>query len=257
MTLPRKNRMPLALALVLALCSVSACAEVPVYKVHVINTYPHDPDAFTQGLVAYNGELFEGTGRNGQSSLRRVALETGEILQRRNLGSRYFGEGITIMGERIYQLTWQSQLGFVYDRASFDLQKTFFLPGEGWGITHDGTHLIVSDGTATLRFLDPGTQSEVKRVQVTEDGVPVERLNELEYIDGEVWANVWYTDTIVRIDPVSGNIVSKLDLSGLHQSASTEDVLNGIAWDAAAQRLFVTGKLWSALYEVEVVESGE
>jgi glutaminyl-peptide cyclotransferase len=249
--------MPLALALVLALCSVSACAEVPVYKVHVINTYPHDPDAFTQGLVAYNGELFEGTGRNGQSSLRRVALETGEILQRRNLGSRYFGEGITIMGERIYQLTWQSQLGFVYDRASFDLQKTFFLPGEGWGITHDGTHLIVSDGTATLRFLDPGTQSEVKRVQVTEDGVPVERLNELEYIDGEVWANVWYTDTIVRIDPVSGNIVSKLDLSGLHQSASTEDVLNGIAWDAAAQRLFVTGKLWSALYEVEVVESGE
>jgi glutaminyl-peptide cyclotransferase len=246
--------LPQVLAALLALGSIAACAEVPVFTARVVNTFPHDPDAFTQGLVALNGELYEGTGRNGQSSLRRVALETGDVLQRRNLGPLYFGEGITIMGERIYQLTWQSQLGFVYDRASFDLQKTFLLPGEGWGITHDGTHLIVSDGTADLRFLDPQTQAEVKRVAVTEDGMPLDRLNELEYIDGEVWANVWYTDFIVRIDPATGNVVSKLDLSGLHMQRGADDVLNGIAWDAATDRLFVTGKLWSALYEIELVD---
>lgn len=234
-----------------------AVAAVPIATVEVVHEYPHDPDAFTQGLVVFDGELYEGTGRNGESSLRRVALDTGEVLQRRNLGSRYFGEGITIMNERIYQLTWQSQLGFVYDRASFDLQKTFFLPGEGWGITHDGTHLIVSDGTAQLRFLDPETQKEVKRITVTEDGLPLNRLNELEYIDGEVWANVWYTDFIVRIDPQTGRINSKVDLSGLHPTRGADDVLNGIAWDAEAQRLFVTGKLWSALYEVEIVEPAE
>jgi glutamine cyclotransferase len=240
-------------AALLSLGSIAACAEVPVATVRVVNTYPHDPNAFTQGLVMLNGELFEGTGRNGESSLRRVALVTGELLQRRNLGQLYFGEGITIMNDRIYQLTWQSQLGFVYDRATFDLQKTFFLPGEGWGITHDGTNLIVSDGTAQLRFLDPDTQQEVKRITVTEDGLPVNRLNELEYIDGEVWANVWYTDFIVRIDPATGDIKSKLDLTGLHPPRGADDVLNGIAWDASAQRLFVTGKLWSSLYEVEVV----
>ncbi len=243
-----------ALAALLILGSVGACAEVPVSTVRVVNTYPHDPAAFTQGLVVLNGELFEGTGRNGESSLRRVALETGEVLQRRNLGVRYFGEGLTLMNERIYQLTWQSQIGFVYDRASFDLQKTFFLPGEGWGITHDGTHLIVSDGTSTLRFLDPETQAEVKKVTVTEDGTPLDRLNELEFVNGEVWANVWYTDFIVRIDPATGSVVGKLDLGGLHTQRGSDDVLNGIAWDAAAERLFVTGKLWSSVYEVEVVE---
>jgi glutaminyl-peptide cyclotransferase len=241
------------LAALLSLGSVAACAEVPVSTVRVINTYPHDPNAFTQGLAFVNGELYEGTGRNGESSLRRVALATGELLQRRNLGALYFGEGITIMNERVYQLTWQSQLGFVYDRATFELQKTFFLPGEGWGITHDGTNLIVSDGTAQLRFLDPETQQEVKRITVTEDGLPVNRLNELEYIDGEVWANVWYTDFIVRIDPATGQIKSKLDLTGLHPTRGADDVLNGIAWDASAERLFVTGKLWASLYEVEVV----
>ncbi len=245
------------IAALLLLGSVAACAEVPVFTARVVNTFPHDPGAFTQGLVALNGELYEGTGRNGQSSLRRVALDTGEVLQRRNLGPLYFGEGITIMGERVYQLTWQSQLGFVYDRASFDLQKTFFLPGEGWGITHDGTHLIVSDGSSTLRFLDPDTQAEVKRVSVTEDGAPLERLNELEFIDGEVWANVWYTDYIVRINPESGAVTGKLELGGLHPQRGTGDVLNGIAWDTATERLFVTGKLWSALYEIEIVDPAE
>lgn len=242
-------------ALVLVLGAVPLKADVPVATVTVINTYPHDADAFTQGLVIHDGQLYEGTGRNGASSLRRVDLVSGEILQRHNLGSRYFGEGITIMDDKIYQLTWQSQLGFVYDLESFDLQKTFFLPGEGWGITHDGTRLIVSDGTAFLRFLDPQTLRETGRVQVVEDGVPVERLNELEFIDGEVWANVWYTDTIVRIDPASGALTGKLDLSGLYQQRSADDVLNGIAWDADSDRLFVTGKLWPALYEIEVVDA--
>lgn len=244
---------PAIVAALLSLGSVAACAEVPVSTVRVIKTYPHDPNAFTQGLVILNGELFEGTGRNGESSLRRVSLETGELLQRRNLSTQYFGEGITILNDHVYQLTWQSQLGFVYDRATFELQKTFFLPGEGWGITHDGTNLIVSDGTAQLRFLDPATLKEVKRVTVSEDGLPTRNLNELEYIDGEVWANVWYTDFIVRIDPVTGEITGKLDLTGLHPTRGADDVLNGIAWDEASRRLFVTGKLWSSLYEVEVV----
>lgn len=244
-------------AVLLGLGSVTACAEVPVSTVRVINTYPHDPNAFTQGLVILGGELYEGTGRNGESSLRRVRLETGELLQRRNLSTQYFGEGITILNDRVYQLTWQSQLGFVYDRATFELQKTFFLPGEGWGITHDGTNLIVSDGTAQLRFLDPATLKEVKRVTVSEDGLPTNRLNELEYVNGEVWANVWYTDFIVHIDPATGQITGKLDLSGLHSARGADDVLNGIAWDESAQRLFVTGKLWSSLYEVEVVAPAE
>jgi len=231
-----------------------AAATVPVLQVEVVATYPHDPDAFTQGLVFDGGFLYEGTGRHGQSSLRRVALESGEILQRSNLGLRYFGEGITILDERIYQLTWQSHIGFVYAQDSFRQEQTFFLPGEGWGLTHDGTHLIVSDGTPTLRFLDPQDFSEVKRVTVTEAGLPLDRLNELEFIDGEVWANVWYTDYIVRINPDSGEVASKLDLSGLQQSRQPDAVLNGIAWDAEGRRLFVTGKLWPALYEIRVRE---
>jgi glutaminyl-peptide cyclotransferase len=227
-------------------------AAVPVYTATVVNTFPHDANAFTQGLAIENGQLYEGTGRNGQSSLRKVALETGEILQRNNLNARYFGEGITIMNGKVYQLTWQSQLGFVYDLASFKVEKTFFLPGEGWGITHDDNHLIVSDGTAFLRMLDPQTLQEVSRVEVTMDGMPIERLNELEFINGEVWANVWYTDSIVRIDPATGTVTGRIDLSMLNQQRATDDVLNGIAWDADAKRLFVTGKLWSQLYEIRV-----
>ncbi len=244
------------LLLCLSLCCAAVAAQdaVPVRQVEVVASYPHDPDAFTQGLVFDDGFLYEGTGRNGQSSLRRVALDTGEILQRSNLGARYFGEGITIMDGRIYQLTWQSHIGFVYAQDSFRQEQTFFLPGEGWGITHDGTHLIVSDGTSALRFLDPASFKEVKRIEVTEAGQPLDRLNELEYIDGEVWANVWYTDFIVRIDPATGQVKSKLDLSGLYQTRQPDAVLNGIAWDAEGRRLFVTGKLWPALYEVRVSE---
>lgn len=233
---------------------VLAQDPVPVQRIEVVATYPHDPQAFTQGLVYEDGYLFEGTGRNGESSLRRVDLATGEVLQRSNLGARYFGEGITILGDRIYQLTWQSHIGFVYDRESFRQLQTFFLPGEGWGLTHDGNQLIVSDGTPVLRFLDPETFKEERRVVVTEAGRPLARLNELEYIDGEVWANVWYTDYIVRIDPASGVVTGKLDLSGLHQGREPDAVLNGIAWDAESRRLFVTGKLWPALYEIRLAE---
>lgn len=229
-------------------------AEVPVHGIDVVNTFPHDPNAFTQGLVIEAGVLFEGTGRNGESSLRKVQLETGEILQRKNLGARYFGEGITILDGRVYQLTWQTHIGFVYDLQSFQQLKTFFLPGEGWGLTDDGTHLIVSDGTAVLRFLDPSNFTEVKRLTVTLEGQPLDRLNELEFIEGEVWANVWYTDEIVRIDPASGEVRSKLDLSNLNPQKQQDAVLNGIAWDAEQRRLFVTGKLWSQLYEITVRE---
>lgn len=227
-------------------------AAVPTYTATVIDTFPHDPNAFTQGLVIDEGQLYEGTGRNGQSSLRKVALETGEILQRTNLNARYFGEGITILNGKVYQLTWQTHLGFVYDLASFKVEKTFFLPGEGWGITHDGIHLIVSDGTAFLRMLDPATLTEVSRVEVKMDGLPLDRLNELEFIDGEVWANVWYTDAIVRIDPATGTVTGRIDLSNINQQRATDDVLNGIAWDAETGRLFVTGKLWPQLYEIKV-----
>lgn len=231
-----------------------AADAVPFLDFEIVAEYPHDPDAFTQGLTFDRGELFEGTGRNGASSLRRVDLESGEILQRRNIGARFFGEGITVLGSRIYQLTWQSHIGFVYDRDSFEQLRTFFLPGEGWGLTDDGEQLIVSDGTATLRFLDPETFSEKRRVTVTDAGAPLARLNELEYIDGQVWANVWYSNLIVRIDPDSGAVTAKVDLSSLNQQRQQDDVLNGIAWDEESRRLFVTGKLWPRLYEIRLVE---
>jgi len=248
------NRLRHILLWIALLGSQVACADVPVYEVEVINTFPHDPQAFTQGLVIHEGALYEGTGRNGESSLRRVALESGQVLQRQNLGARYFGEGITILDGKVYQLTWQSHLGFVYDLATFKLEKTFFYSGEGWGITHDGERLIVSDGTARLRFFDPESLRETGSVPVTLDGQPLDKLNELEYINGEVWANVWYTDSIVRINPETGEINAIVDLSGLNEQRAVDDVLNGIAWDPAEGRLFVTGKLWSNLYEIKVRE---
>ena len=237
-----------------AFFSAAVLADTPVQQIEVIAEYPHDPAAFTQGLVIHKGALYEGTGRNGESALRLLDLETGEVLKRENLSSRYFGEGITILGDKLYQLTWQSHLGFVYAVDTLKLEKNFFLPGEGWGITHDGKELIVSDGTAMLRFIDPQTLKETRRVAVTQDGLPVNRLNELEYINGQVWANVWYTDTIVRINPANGQIVARIDLTILNQGRGSDDVLNGIAWDAENERLFVTGKLWPKLYEIRVLE---
>ncbi len=225
------------------------------YTYTVVNTYPHDPDAFTQGLVFENGRLFEGTGLYGQSSLREVELETGEVSRSLSLPSQYFGEGITIYNEQIVQLTWLSKVGFIYDRDSFELLEAFDYLTEGWGITHDGERLIVSDGTSTLYFWDPVTFEEIGRIEVFDQDGPVIRLNELEYVRGEVFANVWYTDRIARIDPHTGRVRGWINLEGLLESGrrGSANVLNGIAYDAENDRLFVTGKLWSRLFEIELV----
>lgn len=224
------------------------------YRFSIVNTYPHDPEAFTQGLIYRDGFLYESTGLRGASSLRKVRLETGEVVQRIDLDSRYFGEGLTDWGDRLVQLTWQSNLGFVYDLASFGQLRTFSYPGEGWGITHDGRRLIMSDGTSVLRFLDPETFAEVGRLAVRERGLSVPNLNELEMVDGELFANVWQTDEIVIIDPQSGIVTARIDFSPLRREFGTDrvDVFNGIAWDREGRRLFVTGKYWPRLFEVEV-----
>lgn len=222
----------------------------------VLNTFPHDPDAWTQGLVIQDGVMFEGTGRWGASSLREVALETGAVLRSRPLDDQYYGEGIVVFGDRIIQLTWQENTGFVYDRTTFDLLETFSYPTEGWGITTDGERLIVSDGTANLYFWDPVTFAEIGRVLVTDNNGPVNRLNELEFIDGEVYANIWLEDRIARIDPETGEVTAWIDMTGLLDRdglTGPVDVLNGIAHDATNNRLFVTGKLWPALFEIELV----
>src|SRR5215831_11360502 len=229
-------------------------ARLPIYGFTVVRSYPHDPAAFTQGLEFEDGVLYEGTGLNGRSSIRRVNLDTGNVLQQHNIGAQYFGEGITIVGSDLFELTWQSGVAFVYDRNTFALKKSFKYSGEGWGLTHDGTNLIMSDGTENLRFLDPATFAERRRVRVTGVGEPVKNLNELEYVKGEVLANVWLTDFIVRIDPQTGQVKGYVDLSGLLPLAQRgqDAVLNGIAYDAAGDRLFVTGKLWPRLYEVKI-----
>ena len=228
----------------------------PVYSYNIVNTYPHDPDAFTQGLVFDDGVPYEGTGLYGESSLRRVELETGNILQIRELSDQFFGEGITIYGDSIIQLTWQSNIGFVYDKNDFELLQEFNYSTEGWGITHDGTRLIMSDGTSTLHFLDPQTFEEIGHIDVFDDNGPVTRLDELEYIKGEIYANVWQTDRIARIAPETGRVVGWVDLEGLlsaEDRGEPVDVLNGIAYDAQTDRLFVTGKLWPKLFEIELV----
>ncbi len=229
---------------------------IPVFTFRVVNTYPHDPTAFTEGLALDHGVLFEGTGLNGRSELRRVDLESGQVVQSLKLDPQYFGEGVTTWGDRIIQLTWKTRLGFVYDKTSFALLKTFEYPTEGWGLTHDDTQLIMSDGTAIVRFLDPNTFQETKRITVTADGGPVFNLNELEYVRGEIWANVWQTDRIARIAPDTGQVIGWIDLTGLLGPADRQqpvDVLNGIAYDAEHDRLFVTGKLWPKLFEITLV----
>ncbi len=228
----------------------------PVYTYKVVNTYPHDQNAFTQGLVFEDGALFEGTGLYGQSTLRRVELETGDILQIHELPAQYFGEGITIYDSKIIQLTWQSSVGFIYDKDSFKLLREFDYPTEGWGITHDGKRLIMSDGSSTLHFLEPETLEEIGRIEVYDSDGPVTGLNELEYVQGEIYANVLQTDHIARIAPQTGEVVGWIELEGLlHHEDCTEaiDVLNGIAYDAINDRLFVTGKLWPKLFGIELV----
>jgi glutamine cyclotransferase len=231
-------------------------AATPVHTYKVKNVYPHDSSAFTQGLVCLDGALYESTGLRGRSSLRKVELATGNVLQRTELLPDYFGEGIAVLGDRIYQLTWTTGVGFVYDRKTFGLLQEFRYGIEGWGMTHDGRSLIVSDGSSTLYYWDPRSFREVKKLAVTNQGKPVPNLNELEYVEGEIYANIWQQERIARISPETGKVLGWIDLSGLLSPKDRhggEDVLNGIAYDPATKRLFVTGKLWPKLFEIEIV----
>jgi glutamine cyclotransferase len=252
------RRLPfLAAALVLLLqTSVTAANSTALYTYKVINSYPHDPTAFTQGLAFEDGFLYEGTGLYGQSTLRKVELASGKVVRSLRLPERFFGEGITVLGERIIQLTWRSKLAFVYAKRDFKLQQSFAYPTEGWGLTHDGTRLILSDGTATLHFLDPRDFREIDHVDVFDDTGPVQGLNELEYVRGEILANVWRSDRIARIAPATGRVTGWIDLSGILREQDHQapvDVLNGIAYDPVRGRLFVTGKLWPKLFEIELL----
>jgi glutaminyl-peptide cyclotransferase len=236
--------------------SVEWLLQTPVARYQVVHVYPHDPQAFTQGIAFADGVLYEGTGLNGRSTVRTVKLENGEVLKVHKVAEQYFGEGIAVWRDRIFELTWRSGTGFIYDRNTLERVGTFTYAGEGWGLTHDGARLIMSDGSAFLRFLDPDTQRETGRVQVRDGGVPVEHLNELEFVKGEVLANVWQTERVVRIDPKTGRVLGWIDFAGLlspGDAARGVDVMNGIAYDAANDRLFVTGKLWPRLFEVRIL----
>ncbi len=227
-----------------------------LYKFGVLRSFPHDCTAYTQGLVYEDGHFYEGTGLTGKSNLRRVELESGKVLQQRDLAGQHFGEGISIWGDRIIQLTWQSGLAFVYNKTSFESLREFQYATEGWGLTHDGKRLIMSDGTQYLYFRDPETFAELGRIAVSDPKGPVVRLNELEYIHGLVFANIWQTNNIAVIDPLTGNIGAWIQLENLldaTSSCSYIDVLNGIAYDQENDRLFVTGKLWPRLYQIELV----
>jgi len=245
-------------ALLVLLLSVAACAQTaPVRSYKIVASYPHDPKAFTEGLEYSDGYLYESTGLNGESSIRKVDLVTGAVLKSMPLSTVYFGEGITFFGGHLFQLTYTSGIGFLCDAKTWQPLSNFHYPGEGWALTHDDKRLIMSDGSSALRFLDPATQHELGRVVVREGTRPVTNVNELEYIEGEVWANVWQTEMIARIDPRSGQVNSWVDLSGLLQKAGPApdaDVLNGIAYDAQKKRIFVTGKRWPKLFEIRVVE---
>ena len=231
-----------------------AASRAPVYTYRIVHTYPHDADAFTQGLEYAGGFLYEGTGLNGRSSIRKVKFETGDVVQQRRVGREHFGEGITIWKNDLFELTWQSQVAIVYDSRTFVPRRTFSYTGEGWGLTHDSASLIMSDGTSALRFLDPETFRERRRVSVTDGGAPVKLLNELEFVKGEIYANVWTTDFVARIDPATGHVTGWIDLRGLllPRERVSDAVLNGIAYDAEHDRLFVTGKLWPKLFEIKL-----
>ncbi len=234
---------------------MKVASGVPIYAYEVVKAYPHDKQAFTQGLVFHQGVLYESTGMNGSSSLRRVDLETGKVLKKIDLPAQFFAEGLALFDGRLYQLTWQTQVGFVYDLNSFDKLREFSYAGEGWGLTRDASSLIMSDGSSRIRFLDPET-FEVRRVINVQDGRrDVTNINELEYIKGEIYANIWLTDRIARIDPQSGKVNAWIDMSGLLHPQARPDpgaVLNGIAYDEALDRLFVTGKYWPKLFEIKL-----
>lgn len=234
-------------------------APPAVFGYRVVQEFPHDPRAFTQGLFYHGGFLYESTGLRGESTLRRVDLETGEVLEQRELLPRFFGEGAALAGDFIFQLTWEAEIGFVYTRQPFRLVREFRYAGEGWGLTFDGEHLVMSDGTDELRFLDPNSLRQVRTLKVTADGDALPQLNELEWIEGEIWANIWTQDRIARIRPDTGEVTAFVDLTGILPRAFAlqypeMDVLNGIAWDPENRRIFVTGKKWPKLFEIELVE---
>ncbi len=221
----------------------------------VIKTYPHDRTAFTQGLEFHDGFLYEGTGLVGRSSLRKVSLETGQVLQRYDVPPPFFGEGITVLNQQIFELTWQTQTGFVYDKSTFHVIRSFNYAGEGWGLTNDGKQIYMSDGSAQIRVWDPATLKELRRITVKDGSREIVALNELEFVRGEILANVWQTDRIARISPADGKVLGWIDLGGILPKADhpeSDAVLNGIAYDAAADRLFITGKLWPKIFEIKL-----
>ena len=247
-----------ALALLAATSGSAAAAPTPVYGYQIVHAYPHDPKAFTEGLFFLDGYLFESTGLEGRSSVRKTALETGRVVEKHDLAPAYFGEGIVGWKDKLIQLTYRTEKGFVYDLATFKPRRTFSYHGEGWGLTQDGRRIIMSDGTPQIRFLDPNTLKETGRITVTEGGQPIGNVNELEWVKGEIFANIWQTDMIARIDPKTGHVIGWIDLTGLRDKAGgvvdPDGVLNGIAYDSARGRLFVTGKLWPKLFEIRLVK---
>ncbi len=269
MTLTLKPRLIVVLALAL-LCfqcqspgtnSNSANNPAPAngparkYGYQIVNMWPHDSNAFTQGLVLMDGKLLESTGEEGRSSLRRVELESGKVLKKVDVPEPYFAEGLALLNGKLYQLTWQHNIGFIYDAQTFDRVGQFNYTGEGWGLTTDGQSLILSDGTSSIRFIDPASFRVTRSINVTDQNRPVRELNELEYINGEIYANVWHDNRIATIDPQSGRVNSWIDLTGLMPDGELQDpeaVLNGIAYDQASDKLIVTGKLWPRVFEIKV-----
>lgn len=238
--------------------------DIPVYTYEVVNTYKHDAQAFTQGLVFHNNFLYESTGQKGKSTLRKVRLEDGDVVKKRKVDGDYFAEGMTILNDKIYQITWQENTCFVYDANSFEPVGKIRYAGEGWGLTNDGTNLIMSDGSHILKFVDPSNFRTVRSVTVTHDAKPLYQINELEFVKGEIWANVWHSEkpdvlgkpnTIARIDPSTGKVIGWIDLNNISPddvARDEENTLNGIAYDAATDRIFVTGKQWKKLFEIKI-----
>jgi glutaminyl-peptide cyclotransferase len=264
---PPRARLSLRSYLIAAAASIAALltgvparAAAPVYGYDIVHTYPHDPHAFTEGLFYLDGFLYESTGLEHESSIRKVKLETGEVVQKVDVPPEYFGEGIVNWKRRLISLTWKTQVGFVYDLASLQVRRRFTYPGEGWALTQDGKRLIMSDGTPQLRFLDPETLQETGRITVNDAGKPLRRVNELEWVKGRIYANVWETNLIIMIDPATGNITGAVDLTGLlgaERPPGPDSVLNGIAYDSLHDRLFVTGKNWPQLFEIRVLPAGQ
>jgi glutaminyl-peptide cyclotransferase len=253
-------KVKIAVLLLAASWAALSQAAVPLYDYEVVHTYPHDPTAFTEGLFYLNGFLYESTGLEQHSSIRKLRLETGEVLQKYDVPPQYFGEGIVNWHDHLISLTWKSHVGFVRDLATFKVQRQFHYEGEGWALTQDGKQLLMSDGTPEIRLLNPETLVPIGRIQVTLEGKPVNNLNELEWVRGEIYANLWQTNWILRIDPHDGHVVGAINMAGLLSPSDIvkgqTDVLNGIAYDAKSDRLFVTGKNWPKLFEIRIRKTG-